>query len=81
MNNDSIGALWTKMGGKGEYLAGQIEINGEKIGVVVFKNTSKKTDKQPDWKIYKIQKREEVKAKSEEKQPLPPTGEQDDIPF
>jgi len=50
----SIGALWenvSKTTGK-EYLSGHIEINGEKIPLIVFKNSYKKADKQPDYQMY-----------------------------
>lgn len=52
MNNESIGALWEKTSAKGDtYLSGTIEINGEKISLVCFKNGQKKLDKHPDWKV------------------------------
>lgn len=48
----SIGALWAKQSSKGEYFTGQLELNDEKIKIVVFKNNYKKEDKHPDWKIF-----------------------------
>ena len=47
----SIGAMWEQDGKRGPYLSGQIEVNGEKIRFVAFKNGYKKEAKQPDWKI------------------------------
>ena len=52
-NPDELGALWTKVGAKGEYMSGTI--NG--IAVVCFKN-DRKTGNQPDWRILKAKKRE-----------------------
>lgn len=75
MSDDSIGALWTKTGRKEDFLSGLITINGEKIGIVVFKNNFKQTDKQPDWKIYKAREKETTQT------PPPAANEQEDIPF
>ena len=61
--NDKIGALWIKSGAKGEYLSGNIEVDGKKIGVVCFRNTTKKNEKQPDWDIL-VAKAKEVKTDS-----------------
>lgn len=58
MNDDSVGALWEKQGPKGLYYSGNIEVNGEKIGVVGFLNKNKKNPKQPDIRILKAQKRD-----------------------
>lgn len=72
-----IGALWlndSKAGTK--YMAGNIEINGEKIKIVVFKNTYKKRDVEPDYKIYKskpMKQNESESSKAEE--------DSEDIPF
>jgi len=38
----SIGALWIQTGEKGEYWKGNIEIDGKKQNVIVFKNNYKK---------------------------------------
>ena len=50
-NARDIGALWLKMGNKGEYLSGYVEVNGVKVDLVCFKNGYKKSDKHPEWKI------------------------------
>lgn len=47
-----IGALWEKHGNAGPYFTGSIEIDGKKIRIIAFKNGYKKTDAQPDWRIY-----------------------------
>lgn len=62
--DEKIGALWSKSGGKGDYMTGNIEIkpeqmrelvnNGGKLQIVVFKN-DRKTGNQPDWRILKAQ--------------------------
>lgn len=62
--NQSIGALWEKQSKKGTWFSGQIEIEGEKIPIVVFKNDYKKEDKHPDWKIFISQPRENNQEKS-----------------
>ena len=46
------GAMWHRMSKNNhDYLSGQIEIDGKKIGFMAFHN-KKETDKQPDYKIY-----------------------------
>jgi len=56
--NDKIGALWERVGNKGPWMSGEIEIDGVKHSVVVFKNTFKEKDTQPDWNILKSKPRE-----------------------
>ena len=48
-NPDELGALWVKSSERGDYMTGVI--NGEKV--VVFRNTKKSSDKQPDWRVLK----------------------------
>lgn len=58
----SIGALWIQTGEKGEYYTGNIEINGTKHSIIIFKNSYKK-DNQPDFRIYekkKVEKQEDT---------------------
>ena len=63
----SIGALWVKESGKcGKYMTGQIDIEpasemseGNIIKLVVFKNTYKKEDKHPDYRIFISQPKQE----------------------
>jgi len=44
-----LGAFWKKESKDGKpYWAGSIEWNGEKIPLVCFRNSFKKTDKHPD---------------------------------
>lgn len=50
--SESIGALWVNEGKSQKYLAGQIEIDGKLTKIVVFKNTFKKDEKHPDYRIY-----------------------------
>lgn len=63
----SIGALWIKESAKGKFLSGVVEVNGEKLNIVVFKNTFKKEgEKSPDYRIYASKPREEAKADDED---------------
>jgi uncharacterized protein YbbC (DUF1343 family) len=48
---EKIGALWIKDGKKGKYMGGEMELDGVKRKVMVFKNNYKKTDAQPDYII------------------------------
>ena len=48
---DYIGALWIKEGQNGKFMSGNVEINGVKHPILVFKNTKKEKDNQPDYKI------------------------------
>lgn len=58
MAEKSIGALWVKSSPKGQYMTGNIEVNGEKISLVCFLNSNKKEAKHPDWNILKSVPRE-----------------------
>lgn len=52
-SKQSIGAFWLKESKSGtKYMSGVIEIDGAKHDIVVFKNSYKKEDKQPDYRIY-----------------------------
>lgn len=46
---DELGALWIRTGARGEFLSGVI--NGQ--DVVAFRNTVKKSHKQPDYRVMK----------------------------
>jgi uncharacterized protein (DUF736 family) len=54
----SIGALWLKDGKAGKFMSGNLEINGQKVQIMVFKNTKKADLKQPDYRI--VQSTDEV---------------------
>lgn len=63
-NPDEIGVLWKKQSAKGmEFMSGSLEINGEKINIVVF-SQQKKSEKAPDYKIL-ISKPREVQDAQE----------------
>ena len=61
-DNGEIGALWAKTSARGEYFTGSIEIDGVKHVIVVFKNTSKRSDKAPDFRILRSQPREKAEG-------------------
>jgi len=70
----AIGALWEKTSARGTFMTGNVEINGEKVGIVVFKN-EQKTGKQPDWRILKAKPKEQAMPTDNE-----PMTDQD-VPF
>ena len=53
-NPDEIGALWLKHGARGEYMTGTIS----GVKVVLFPNTNKNSEKQPDWRVLKSKPKE-----------------------
>jgi hypothetical protein len=51
-NENKIGALWLKEKNGKKFFSGEIELNGQKHSVVVFRNTYKEEgSKQPDYNI------------------------------
>lgn len=71
----SIGGLWiaeTKKGDK--ILKGNIEVNGKKKYIIIFKNSYKK-DRQPDYMIY------EQKAKEQPEDVTEQIMNEDELPF
>jgi len=49
-----IGALWSKTSSKGTaFFTGNVEIDGIKTDIVIFKNDKGDNEKRPDFKIYK----------------------------
>jgi len=59
-NENQLGALWIKESEKGQFMSGYIEVNGEKLSIVCFKNSYKTEDKHPDWEIIKSKPRENL---------------------
>jgi hypothetical protein len=50
---EELGALWKRQGKSQTYLAGYInKANGEKVKIVVFSSKNKKSENQPDFRIY-----------------------------
>lgn len=47
-----IGALWVHDGKNGKFLGGELEFDGKKTRIVIFKNRSKKEEKYPDYEIF-----------------------------
>lgn len=56
------GAFWHKIGKSGtEYWSGEITLDGNKTKVVMFKNTKKEKENQPDLQVYlQEEKRENI---------------------
>ena len=79
----SIGALWVKDSKRGKFYTGNIEVNGVKVSIVVFKNSYKTKDNQPDLRIYESvwQDKIEVAADNLATKPVESRVFEDDIPF
>lgn len=60
MNKDKIGAIWKK----DKFSSGVIEWKGEKINIVIFPNTYKDKENQPDYNIL-LSKPKEVAPQQE----------------
>ena len=61
----SIGALWENESKNGKtFLKGSIEIDGQKIAIICFKNDLKEKDTHPDWRIF-VSKPKEDSDKSD----------------
>lgn len=61
LKDGELGALWIKQGPRGEYLTG--EIGGVKV--VCFRETNKRSEKAPDWRVMKSQPREPKPAQDD----------------
>lgn len=53
-----LGALWAKQSAKGDYMTGDVTVNGETQKVVIFANRFAEQDRAagkqaPDWIVYK----------------------------
>lgn len=59
-DENELGVLWEKVGNKGTYFTGSLEIDGVKHRIVVFKNGNKRNEKAPDWRILKAQPKPET---------------------
>lgn len=72
----SCGGLWVRKDRNGKtYLSGEIEINGEKTSIVVFKNERhQEGERTPQYRIYPKLNREQ---RSEE----PAAAEDTGVPF
>lgn len=69
-NPDELGALWLKSGAKGEYMTGDVTIDGVKVPIVCFR-VERGGELAPTWRI--------LKSKPREAQPEPVTA--DDMAF
>ena len=48
-----IGGFWRKTSKSGlDFYSGNIQVNNERVSVVIFENTMKKNPKQPDYNIF-----------------------------
>lgn len=86
--DQKVGALWAKSSSRGEFMTGNIEMtteqiselqsNGGKMSVVVFRN-ERKSGKQPDWAMLKARPRAEAQSTGSAWEGKPMTDE--DVPF
>lgn len=50
---DKIGSFWVKQSANGgDYMSGEVELNGQKLRVVAFPNGYKQSERHPDWILY-----------------------------
>lgn len=74
-----IGGIWKRSGQYGDYLSGQIEINGQKFNFRAYENSYKKPgEKTPDFKIFPVVPKQLETKHAEPKQNA---MDEDDIPF
>ena len=66
-----IGALWQREGPNGTYFTGSITLDGKTQRVIIFRNSYKTQEKQPDYEIYESQ---EYQAKDQTKAPISHPG-------
>jgi len=53
-----LGALWENTSKKGsKYMSGVIEIGGETVRVLIFRNYQKSNERSPDYTIYESEPR------------------------
>jgi len=78
MNNEELGALWSKKTKEGDdYFSGLIKLNEKALEIVVFKNKYKTADKHPDYRILRL-----LRSKPrEEEVPTVEPHPGDSIPF
>jgi hypothetical protein len=82
MAENSIGGLWIKESPKGKFFSGQIEIDGKKTSIVIFKNSYKEQEKHPDYKIFLSKPREEKPEAPKVEPEIPNVEDKDDsLPF
>jgi hypothetical protein len=80
----NIGGLWLKESNKTgkKYMSGNIEIDGRKIKVVVFKNTKKDQsnpadEKKPDYRIFESKPMQQQAPQHQ----TSPAQNEEEIPF
>lgn len=78
MANESIGALWLGESKNGtKYMSGEVEIDGVKHKIIVFKNKYKEEDRHPDYRILPKQERQDAGQEKAEQD----NAFEDEVPF
>lgn len=86
--NDEIGGLWLKESQKGtKFMSGTMTFNGEKVEVVVFKNSHKQPgERTPDYRVYRSQPRDGAQQPQQgragqQRRPVDDLDLDDSVPF
>ena len=79
MSLKRIGALWIRDGKQGKFMAGEIEVGGMTVPVMVFRNRKGDNPKRPDYQV--MVKEEEGQGGGPPRNPAPADYSDDDIPF
>ena len=62
-NPNELGAIWMKESNGNKFYTGKLNVNGEEISIIMFKNDRKEAgSKQPDWRIYRSTRQEGAPA-------------------
>ncbi len=79
MSLKRIGALWIRDGKQGKFMAGEIEVGGDRIPVMVFRNRKGENPRRPDYQV--MVKEEEGQGGETPRDSGPADFNDDDIPF
>lgn len=79
---NEIGALWNKTTSAGkQYMTGKLTIGSLELNVVCFSNTSKNSEKHPDWRVLISQPKSQEPPQQQKPAPRQTYNPTEDIPF